>query len=81
MYIISIDPGISGAICFFEKNKVIDVIDMPCMAEGKKNKKQVNGAQICNEIAEKIKYIDKKKNICRYRACICNARPRCYKYV
>tara|TARA_B100000941_G_scaffold247403_1_gene192490 strand:- start:174 stop:668 length:495 start_codon:yes stop_codon:yes gene_type:complete len=61
MYIISIDPGISGAICFFEKNKVIDVIDMPCMAEGKKNKKQVNGAQICNEIAEKIKYIDKKK--------------------
>ena len=36
MYIIGIDPGISGAICFFNGGKIIDVIDMPCMAEGKK---------------------------------------------
>jgi len=30
------------------------------MAEGKKNKKQVNGSQIFNEISERIKKIDKK---------------------
>ena len=33
---------------------------MPTMTEGKKNKKQVNGSQIFNEISEKIKKIDKK---------------------
>ncbi len=60
MYIIGIDPGISGAICFFENGKVIDVLEMPSMAEGKKNKKQVTGAQIYSEINSRIK--DKPKN-------------------
>tara|TARA_Y100001970_G_C14115139_1_gene793133 strand:+ start:151 stop:645 length:495 start_codon:yes stop_codon:yes gene_type:complete len=55
MLIIGIDPGISGAICFFEKGKVLDVIDMPTMAEGKKNKRQINGRQIFNEISSRIK--------------------------
>ena len=50
MIIVGIDPGIAGAICFFSCGNVIDVIDMPTMAEGKKNKKQVNGRQIYNEI-------------------------------
>ena len=50
MYLIGIDPGISGAICFFKDGKIIDVIDMPSMSEGKKNKKQVNGNQLFNEI-------------------------------
>ena len=50
MIIVGIDPGIAGAICFFSSGNVIDVIDMPTMAEGKKNKKQVNGRQIFNEI-------------------------------
>ena len=54
MLIIGIDPGISGAICFFKNGKVLDVIDMPNMAEGKKNKRQVNGAQIYNEIQNRI---------------------------
>ena len=51
MLIIGIDPGISGSICFFEEGKIIDVIEMPTMIDGKKNKKQVNGAQIYNEIS------------------------------
>ena len=38
MYVIGIDPGISGAICFLEDGKIIDVIEMPSMAEGKKIK-------------------------------------------
>ena len=54
MLIIGIDPGISGSICFFENGKIIDVIEMPTMNEGKKNKKQVNGAQIYNELKERI---------------------------
>ena len=55
MLIIGIDPGISGAICFFENGEIKDVIDMPVMAEGKKNKKQINGSQIFNEISKRIK--------------------------
>ena len=50
MLIIGIDPGISGALCFMEQGKIIDVIDMPSMADGKKNKKQVSGSQVFNEI-------------------------------
>ena len=60
MIIIGIDPGISGSICFFEDGKVIDIFEMPSMAEGKKNKKQVNGAQIYNEISLRIKNYHKR---------------------
>ena len=60
MLIIGIDPGISGSICFFQDGEIKDVVEMPTMIEGKKNKKQVNGSQIFNEISEKIKKIDKK---------------------
>ena len=60
MLIIGIDPGISGSICFYEDGKIVDVIEMPTMAEGKKNKRQVNGSQIYNEISKKInKTLDK----------------------
>ena len=60
MLVIGIDPGISGSICFFNEGKIVDVVEMPTMTEGKKNKKQVNGAQIFNEISERIKKLDKK---------------------
>ena len=60
MLIIGIDPGISGSICFFKNGVIIDVIEMPTMNEGKKNKKQVNGSQLYNEISQRIKLIDKK---------------------
>jgi len=54
MLIIGIDPGISGSICFFEDGKILEAIEMPVMTEGKKNKKQVNGAQIYNEFLKRI---------------------------
>ena len=38
MLIIGIDPGISGSISFLEDGKIIEVIEMPTMAEGKKIK-------------------------------------------
>ena len=55
MLIIAIDPGINGAICFFENGEVKDVLEMPTMAEGKKNKRQVNGHQMYNELSYRIK--------------------------
>ena len=60
MLIIAIDPGISGSLCFFEEGKIIDIIEMPNMADGKKNKRQVNGAQIYNEISLRIKNFQKE---------------------
>ena len=60
MLVIGIDPGISGSICFFQDGKISDVVEMPTLTEGKKNKKQVNGSQIFNEISNRINKIDKK---------------------
>ena len=54
MMIIGIDPGISGSICFFKDGKIIDAIEMPTMTDGKKNKRQVNGSQIYNELTKRI---------------------------
>ena len=61
MLIIGIDPGISGSICFFKDGEIIDVIEMPTMTDGKKNKKQVNGSQIYNEILKRINGVKKKE--------------------
>jgi crossover junction endodeoxyribonuclease RuvC len=60
MLIIGIDPGITGAICFFENGEVRDIVEMPSMAEGKKNKRQINGPQIYNEISRRIEGLQKK---------------------
>ena len=60
MLIIGIDPGISGSICFFKDGRILEVIEMPVMTEGKKNKKQVNGAQIYNEFLKRINRKDEE---------------------
>ena len=52
MIIIGIDPGISGAISILENKKIIEVHDTPTMIDGKKNKRQINGAQVTNIIKE-----------------------------
>ena len=61
MLIIGIDPGISGSICFLDNGKILDVIEMPIMTDGKKNKKQVNGSQVYNEITKRIKLFEKNQ--------------------
>jgi len=48
MIIIGIDPGISGAICVLKEGKILEVYEMPTMIDGKKNKRQVNGAEVTN---------------------------------
>ena len=61
MLIIGVDPGISGSICFLLDGKILEVLEMPTMAEGKKNKKQINGSQIFNEINRVIKKIQNQE--------------------
>ena len=61
MLIIGIDPGISGSICFLDNGKILDVTEMPIMTDGKKNKKQVNGSQVYNEITKRIKQFEKNQ--------------------
>ena len=58
MKIIGIDPGLSGAIAILEDKKVLSIFDMPVMAEGKKNKRQLNSARLVDIIKENIKVND-----------------------
>ena len=58
MRIFGIDPGLSGAIALLENNKVLDVIELPVMSEGKKNKRQLNSAQLSNFISKNVENID-----------------------
>ncbi len=54
MKIIGIDPGLSGAIAILEKNKVKDIFSIPVMPEGKKNKRQLNSAQLVKLLKNNI---------------------------
>ena len=54
MIIIGVDPGINGAISIIENKKIVEVYDTPTMIEGKKNKRQINGAQVTNIIKERL---------------------------
>ena len=59
MRIIGIDPGLSGGIAILDDLKIYDIFDMPIMSEGKKNKNQLNSAQLVNIIN---KHVLKKEN-------------------
>ena len=59
MRIIGIDPGLSGAIAILDGLKIFDMFDMPIMSEGKKNKNQLNSAQLVNIIN---KHVLRKEN-------------------
>ena len=54
MKIVGIDPGLNGAIAILENKKVLAIFDMPVMSEGKKNKRQLNSAQLVNILVENI---------------------------
>ena len=55
MKIIGIDPGLSGAIAVMKNNKVLNIFEMPVMSEGKKNKRQLNSAQLVRLLKDNIK--------------------------
>ena len=52
MRVVGIDPGLSGAIAILDEKKILNIFDIPVMAEGKKNKKQLNSAQLANILKE-----------------------------
>jgi len=54
MIIIGIDPGINGAISVLENKKILEVYDTPTMIDGKKNKRQINSAQVTSIIKERL---------------------------
>tara|TARA_Y100001970_G_scaffold139877_1_gene172166 strand:- start:3369 stop:3857 length:489 start_codon:yes stop_codon:yes gene_type:complete len=54
MRIIGIDPGLSGGIAVLDDLKIFEIFDMPIMSEGKKNKNQLNSAQLVNIIKKHI---------------------------
>ncbi len=54
MRIIGIDPGLSGAIAIMDNKKVLRIFDTPVMAEGKKNKRQLNSALLVSLLRENI---------------------------
>ena len=58
MIVFGIDPGVSGALSIYEHKKLKEVIDMPTMSEGKKNKKQINAAQLASEIKKRVNRSD-----------------------
>jgi crossover junction endodeoxyribonuclease RuvC len=58
MKIIGIDPGLSGGIAVLENKRVLSIFDMPVMSEGKKNKRQLNSAQLVMIIKENIQSND-----------------------
>ena len=60
MIIFGIDPGVSGAICVLKEGKILEVYEMPTMIDGKKNKRQVNGAEVTNIF---LKELNKKEDI------------------
>ncbi len=59
MRIFGIDPGLSGAIAVLENEIVLDIVDLPVMAEGKKNKRQLNSAHLSQYISKNIEDINK----------------------
>jgi crossover junction endodeoxyribonuclease RuvC len=60
MKIIGIDPGLSGSIAILENNKIKELFEMPVMPEGKKNKRQLNSAQLVKLLKDNF---DKKEEI------------------
>ena len=63
MTILGIDPGVSGAICVLNKKKIVEVYEMPTMIDGKKNKRQVNGAEVTNIFLKELSYEKKEAKV------------------
>ena len=63
MIVVGIDPGLNGAIAVLQDKKVLSITDMPVMADGKKNKRQLNNAQLAEILRIELLKIDFVKSI------------------
>ena len=60
MLIIGIDPGISGSICFLTDGKILDVIEMPTMADGKKIRDKLTVLKFSMKFQKEFMMLKKK---------------------
>ena len=61
MFIIGIDPGISGAVCFLIMEKLLMLLRCHLCQKERRTKKQVNGNQLFNEIKSHINQINQQE--------------------
>ena len=61
MRIFGIDPGLLGALAILDDKKIVDVIDLPTMSDGKKNKRQLNSAHLSQYIKNNIPFLDNRE--------------------
>ena len=61
MILFAIDPGVNGACSIYINRKLTKILDVPTMTDGKKNKKQINAAQLSKIVKQTIE--DQKEDI------------------
>ena len=61
MILFAIDPGVNGACSIYVDRKLSKIFDVPTMTDGKKNKKQINAAQLSKIVKQTIE--DQKEDI------------------
>ena len=54
MILFAIDPGVNGACSIYVDRKLCKIFDVPTMTDGKKNKKQINAAQLSKIVKQTI---------------------------
>jgi crossover junction endodeoxyribonuclease RuvC len=52
MIVLSVDIGVTGAIAILEDDELIDVFDMPCLADGPAKRRSVNAPLFAEIIAK-----------------------------
>ena len=55
MILFAIDPGVNGACSIYVDRKLSKIFDVPTMTDGKKNKKQINAAQLSKIVKQTIR--------------------------
>ena len=61
MILFAIDPGVNVACSIYVDRKLCKIFDVPTMTDGKKNKKQINAAQLSKIVKQTIE--DQKEEI------------------
>ena len=79
MRIFGIDPGLAGAIAILDEKKIIDVIDLPTMSDGKKTKNSLIVQIYPNIFQENI--LDINKTVVVVEQVNAMPGPRSDKYV
>ena len=72
MILFAIDPGVNGACSIYVDRKLCKIFDVPTMTDGKKNKKQINAAQLSKIVKQTIEHQKEEIIIHKFRNFFCN---------